>query len=347
MPQSQQPDRHRRRRLRVGVIGTGFGSRVVAGAFSEAGCDVVDVVTARDPSLVRSLCRSHVDLVAVHSPPFLHAEHVAWALDAGRAVLCEKPFGTSVDEAIAMTDAARSAGVANFLNFEFRCQPARLAMADLLASGDIGSPEHLSYSAFTSGSRIPLRPWGWLFDRSRGGGWIGAFGSHAIDLIRWLLGDVARAGAVTWVNITERPDADGTAHRCDAEDAFNGWTELRSGATASVDSSFTAGVSLTPRIVVTGTHGAIENTGDRRVVLRRRDGDTESLEFEPRSGDPHMEAMTAWAAAIRDAIVSGEPLAPSFADGLACMRVMDQWRAVPPHAGSQLSERPAVPGPRP
>ncbi len=331
MPQSSQPDRPGRRRLRVGVIGTGFGSRVVAGAFRESGCDVVDVVTARDPSLVRSLCRSHVDLVAVHSPPFIHAEHVAWAIDAGHAVLCEKPFGTSVDEAIAMTEAARAAGVANFLNFEFRCQPARLAMADLLASGAIGSPEHLSYTALTSGSRIPLRPWGWLFDRSRGGGWIGAFGSHAIDLIRWLLGDVARAGAVTWVNITERPDADGNIHQCDAEDAFTGWIDLRSGATASVDSSFTAGASLTPRIVVTGTDGTIENIGDQRVVLRRADRDTENLGFKSRSGDPHLQAMTAWTATIRDAVLSGEPIAPSFADGLACMRVMEEWRMVPPH----------------
>lgn len=333
MPDRPRSDRPGQRRLRVGVIGTGFGSRVVAGAFRESGCDVVDVVTARDPSLVRSLCRSHVDLVAVHSPPFLHTEHVTWAVDAGRAVLCDKPFGTSVDEAWTMTEAVEAAGVANFLNFEFRRQPARLAMARLLTSGAIGTPEHLSYTAFTSGSRVPLRPWGWLFDRSRGGGWIGAFGSHAIDLIRWLLGDVARAGAVTWVNIAERPDTDGVIHRCDAEDAFNGWIRLRSGATASVDSSFTAGVSLTPRIVVTGTDGVIENIGDRRVVIHRRERATESLEFTPRSGDPHMEAMTAWTAAIRDAVRSGEPTTPSFADGLACMRVIDQWRSAPPNSG--------------
>ena len=333
MPQSQGGSRSGQRQLRVGVVGTGFGSRVVAGAFRESGCEVVDVVTARDPSLVRSLCRSPVDLVAVHSPPFLHAEHVAWAVDAGRAVLCEKPFGTSVDEARTMTEAAQAAGVPNFLNFEFRCQPARLAMAALLEEGAIGSPEHLSYTAFTSGSRVPLRPWGWLFDRSRGGGWIGAFGSHAIDLIRWLLGDVIRAGAVTWINVTERPDADGNLHPCDAEDAFNGWIELRSGATASVDASFTAGVSLTPRIVVTGTEGAIENIGDHRVAVRRRDGGSENLEFKPRSGDPHTEAMTAWTAAIRDAMSSGEPITPSFADGLACMQVMEQWRGAPPHPG--------------
>ncbi len=326
---SERNNRTDTRQMRVGIIGTGFGSRVVAGAFRESGCEVIDVVTARDPVSVLALCRSRVDLVAVHSPPFLHADHITWAIDAGHAVLCEKPFGISVDEATAMTDAASAGGVANFVNFEFRYQPARVAMANLIASGVIGSPEHLAYTAYTSGSRVPLRPWGWLFDRSRGGGWISAFGSHAIDLIRWLLGDITRAGATTWINVTERPDAEGTMRQCDAEDAFAGWAELRSGATATVNSSFVAGVSVTPRIVVLGSEGSIENIGDARVVVRRSDGSADQLEFEPRAGDPHAAAMTAWAAAIRDSVLTGQPIGPSFADGLACMQVIEQWRAVP------------------
>ena len=319
-----------RRPMRVGVIGTGFGGRVVVDAFRATGSQVSEVVTARDVAAVRALCRSDIDLVSVHSPPFLHAEHVAMALDAGRAVLCDKPFGTSLDEALAMAGAAEAAGVVNLVNFEFRFQPARLAVRDLVASGAIGRPEHLAYTAFTSGSRVPLRPWGWLFDRTRGGGWIGAFGSHAIDMVRWLLGDVTRAGAASWVTVVERPDAEGLARRCDAEDAFTGWMEVDTGATASVDTSFTAAVPRPPRIVILGSAGAIENVGDARVVLRRDDGSREELDFPRSSGDSHRVAMEAWAAAVRDAVTGGVPITPSFADGVACMRVMEQWRAVPP-----------------
>ncbi len=339
MHQQRGEDPSTRRSPRVGIIGTGFGSRVVAGPFRASGWDVVDVVTARDQTLVRTLCRSTIDLVAVHSPPFLHRNHVTMAVEAGHAVLCDKPFGRSVDDAVAMTKMAEEAGVVNLLNFEFRHQPARVTMHGLLESGAIGVPEHLTYTAFTSGSRVPLRPWGWLFDRSLGGGWIGAFGSHAIDLIRWLLGDVDRAGATAWINITERPDANGTLHRCDAEDSFIGWTELASGATATVDSSFTGGASLSPRIVVTGSEGAIENVGDVRVVLHGRDGSKERFEFDPPSGDSHNVAMSAWTAAMVDAVTSRQQVSPSFADGLACMRVMDQWRATPPNPRSSAAGR--------
>ena len=77
--------------IRLGVIGSGFGARVVAPVFAATdGCAVVDVVSARDAAAVRNLCaRGDVDLISVHSPPFLHTEHVDRAIDAGHAVLCD------------------------------------------------------------------------------------------------------------------------------------------------------------------------------------------------------------------------------------------------------------------
>jgi len=316
--------------VRVGVIGTGFGGRVVAGAFEANGCDVTDVVTARDRAAVAALCRSELDLVSVHSPPFLHGEHVAMAIDAGRAVLCDKPFGRSLGEAETMARQAKEAGVVNLVNFEFRHQPARQAMCQLVSSGAIGGPEHLAYTAYNSGSRVPLRAWGWLFDRSLGGGWIGAFGSHAVDLIRWLLGDVRDAGAVTWTTVTERPHREGTMMRCDAENGFTGWARLESGATATVDTSFAAGVTSPARIVVTGSEGSVENVGDVKLVLRRPGETPRHLEFERPAGDGHHQAMVSWAGEVRDAVADGDLAAPSFADGVACMRVMERWRAQPP-----------------
>jgi Trk K+ transport system NAD-binding subunit len=53
--------------MKVGIIGTGFGGRVVAAAFESNGCHVTDVVTARDHDAVRALCLSEVDLVSIHS----------------------------------------------------------------------------------------------------------------------------------------------------------------------------------------------------------------------------------------------------------------------------------------
>ena len=40
--------------------------------------------------------------------------------------------------------------------------------------------------------------------------------------------------------------------------------------------------------------------------------------------------MVTWAGEVRDAVTLGALGGPSFADGVACMRVMEQWRAQPP-----------------
>jgi predicted dehydrogenase len=314
--------------VRVGIVGTGFGARVVAPTFTDAGLDVVDVVSPRDDAAVAALCRrGDLDLVSVHSPPFLHATHVGWALDAGHAVLCDKPFGRSADEAAGMVAAAEQAGVVHLLNFEFRHEPARLRLKQLLDDGAVGTPEHLQWSAITSGSRIPLRRFGWLFEREPGGGWIGAWGSHAIDAVRWLLGEITAAGARCTVTIRERPDRDGIVQTCDAEDAFTAWMTVEGGATVGIDTSFAATVTLPTHVVICGSEGTVEVTGDRRIVVRRSDRTMEEIELPPRSGDPHAGALGGWAHAVAEAVTEGRQITPSFADGLACARVMDALRS--------------------
>jgi predicted dehydrogenase len=250
-------------------------------------------------------------------------------VEAGRAVLCDKPFGRSAAESGAMVDAADQAKVLNFVNFEFRFEPARIHLKQIIDEGAIGTPEHLHWTAWNSAWRTPSRPFGWQFDQTAGGGWIGAWGSHAVDAIRWLLGDVTGAGAHTRIVVSERPDADGALHRCDAEDGFTAWLELSSGSTATIDASSTAAAPLPPRVVISGSEGVVEITNDRRVVLRRPDGGREESDLGGRSGDPHLLPMLRWAEAIRESITEGHQVSPSFADGLACAQVLDAFRSGP------------------
>src|SRR5215831_16187634 len=133
--------------VRVGVIGTGFGATNVAPAFEVTDdCTVVDVVTPRDDAAVTALCaRGDVDLISIHSPPFLHLDHVRRAIDAGHAVLCDKPFGRNALEAREMLELARDAGVVNLVNYEFRCHPVRAALRSLVRGGAAGVVEHVQW----------------------------------------------------------------------------------------------------------------------------------------------------------------------------------------------------------
>jgi predicted dehydrogenase len=72
------------------------------------------VVTPRDKQVVERALASKVDVVAIHSPPFMQYDHVMRAIDHGQAVLCNKPFGLNAEQAGAMRDRARDRKVLNF-----------------------------------------------------------------------------------------------------------------------------------------------------------------------------------------------------------------------------------------
>jgi predicted dehydrogenase len=319
--------------MRVGVIGTGFGARVVAPVFGDTdGCEVVDVVSARDDAGVAALCdRDDIDLVSVHSPPFLHSAHVRRALLGEHAVLCDKPFGVTAGDAETLAAAAEAAECVHLVNFEFRHDPIRALMRDLVRDGAVGRPEHVTWTHHSAGSAVPLRRYGWLFDRASGGGWVGAWGSHVVDTLRWTFGEVVAARGACRTVIAERPDREGERRTCDAEDAFSAWLTLTDDVTVSIDSTFAAPANLAPRVVVIGAEGTLECVADSTIVGRRHDGERAEHERPAIGGDPHLTPMRRWAEVVRDAVDAGlaPPDAPTFADGLACARVLDAIRA--PH----------------
>ena len=307
--------------VRIGIVGRGFGARVVAPVFAETeGCEVVDVVSARDDAAVRDLCaRTNLDLVAVHSPPFLHLTHLGYALDAGHAVLCDKPFGCNAEDAAAMLDHARAAGALHLGNLEFRYQPGRVTLRELANSGAVGAVEHVEVSQFSAGSRVPLRRYGWLFDAERGGGWLGAWGSHFLDYVRWTFGEVVACGAELRTDIPERPDADGVLQECTAEDAFVAWLRTERGVSITIDTSFVAPVNLPSRVTVIGSDGVLELRSDHRITRYTGEGSEEVFQLDVTAADPHLIPMQRWAEVVRDAVRDREapPDAATLEDGLA------------------------------
>ncbi|OBG18347.1 oxidoreductase [Mycolicibacterium celeriflavum] len=303
--------------MKVAVIGTGFGKHAAAPAYAGLGFDV-EVVSPRDEAAVKAALASDVDLVSVHSPPFLHIEHVSGAIERGHAVLCDKPFGRNTDEAAQMHAKAREAGVLHFLNFEFRFNESWARLKELADGGAIGTPRHLHWSFFGSGLRG--REHGWINDRDLGGGWIGAYGSHLIDFTRWLFdSEIIDCGGLTRI--------DGSREQATAEDAYCAWFAMANGATATHDTGFATAVPSPPSVTLIGSEGTIELNADTTLVLRRPGADPEAAEFAapPRRSPP--PALSAYLGHVAEALRTGTQISPSFDDGVAVARAMDLLRA--------------------
>ena len=328
----------RERTVRVGVIGRGFGGRVVAPTFAKTEeCEVVDVVSPRDDDAVTALCtRRDVDLISVDSPPFMHLDHVRRAIAGGHAVLCEKPLGRNATEAEEMCKLAADAGVLNFVTYEFRVHPVRTQLRALVLDGAIGAVEHVQWSSLAGIWRAP-RLFSWSFDASLGGGWVRVLGSHNIDFIRWTFGEIVEASAALRTTIKERPDADGNMHECTAEDGFTAAMRTDREATVVLDATATAAVDRPARVTVVGSDGVLEMLSENvheiggTIRLHTAEG-TSELFHKPAWGESTAHddgAIAPWLRLVRDAVRSGalDPVMATFADGVACARVMDQLTA--------------------
>jgi len=125
-----------------------FTVRAVMDADERTAISVADRVGARATTSVDAVLRDEsVDVVVVCSPPQFHAEQVIAACRAGkRAVLCEKPFTTSADEASSVAQVSAETGVPVLVGTMHAYDPGWLAFAE--AWGDLaGSAHHLRCSA--------------------------------------------------------------------------------------------------------------------------------------------------------------------------------------------------------
>ena len=166
-----------------------------------------------------------------------HYPLVIKALEKGKHVLCEKPFGLNASEAKDMLDLAEEKKLVNMVPFTYRYMPFIHYIRDLVHEGYLGKPYHLNLRYFASYGRDEA--YSWRFDEDEGGeGVISDLGSHCIHLARWILGDIRRVSCQLQVN-ESRPHPQGKKYRQECDGAFL-QLEFKSGAMASIHLSTVA-----------------------------------------------------------------------------------------------------------
>jgi predicted dehydrogenase len=234
---------------------------VVCGRSEERAADAADRFGFRHwtTDLAAAVSRPDVDLVDVCTPPGIHHEAVEAACAAGKAVICEKPLGTSLDQARRSLRAVTAAAVANAVSFNYRRLQSVSLMAQLVADGAIGTPIVARAIWLTDEFADPEIPFDWRFDRATGGTVTGDLGVHLIDLVQWMVSPFAEVSAQSATVITERPDPSGGGPlpvRTDDSCAVLG--RLESGATVVLEMTRVAlGRPCDWTLELNGTAGSI------------------------------------------------------------------------------------------
>ncbi len=245
---------------RIGLLGASKIARgaVIAPARTNPDFEVV-AVGARDPARARAYADEHgvagvsgsyadlvrrddVDVVYNALPPAGHAEWTIAALEAGKAVLCEKPFAMNASEAKSMTEAAARTGGLLIEAFHYRHHAVVRRAEALIRQGALGGL--VSASAEFRGT-IARSPDELRWRRDLGGGGLMDLGCYPVHALRTLVGAEPR------VISAEATFEDGVDIELSAQFEFPG------GVTARMASSMVAPAFSAP-LRIEGELGSLE-----------------------------------------------------------------------------------------
>lgn len=195
--------------VRVGVIGAGFVANfhkrafqsvrgaTLAGVYALKGAEEL-AKKAREDGLgdtkvfdsIEELCRE-VDVVGVFIPNFARVDTMTKIAEAVRngaklqGIVCEKPLGRTIAEAIKMADIAGDCGLkTTYFENQIYMPAVNKTRAQLASVAEKMGPVSLTRSAEEHGG--PHEPWFWD-PRQQGGGVWSDMGCHSVAVGQWLL----------------------------------------------------------------------------------------------------------------------------------------------------------------
>jgi D-xylose 1-dehydrogenase (NADP+, D-xylono-1,5-lactone-forming) len=229
---------------------------------------------------------ANVEAVYVPLPNSMHVEWTLKAIEAGKHVLCEKPFSLEAEDVARAVEAAERTGVTLMEGFMFRLHPQTLRLRGLLSEGAVGRVRQV---VAEFGHRLDdpadVRGIG-----SLGGGSLGDVGCYCVSALRLAFGSEPHTASAF-----ARFDEEG------ADKELAGLLEFDSGL-GIVSSSISS--ARRERMEIVGEEGTISLDAPFRAdkaggtIEITRGGESSSETFE--AADPYRAELEEFAAAIHE-----------------------------------------------
>ncbi len=342
-------------KIGVALVGTGFGQKVHIPALQAHHRTNLVAVYHYDRTKAEAIAQTYgisyactqiedlvalpeVEAVSITSPPFLHYPMAKTVLQAGKHLLLEKPVTLIAREAEELQHLATVHQRVTAVNFEFRCVPAWMQLAELLEAGYVGKPRLIKVDWLVSSRADATRPWNWYAQAALGGGALGAIGSHTFDYITWLFAPVKQLCARLSVSVPQRPDpVSGELKSVDADDICQIMLELTDGTPCQITLAATTYQGRGHWLEVYGDRGTLvlgssnqkdyvhgfqlwgSHQGDPLVELPISDRFAFPQTYPDGRIAPTLRIIDRWIQGIDQ----GAALAPSLREGVAAQKLMD------------------------
>lgn len=304
------------------------------------------------------IARDDIDVIDICTPNNVHAEIAIAAAKAGKHIICEKPLARGGEEAKAMLDAVKAAGVIHMVAFNYRRTPAVALAKKYIEEGRIGKVLNFRGTYLQDWSADPDGPLSWRFQKKiAGSGAIGDIGTHVVDLAHYLVGPIDAVSALSPTYVKTRPlqsggldklgasekNANAPRGEVDVDDEVVSMLKFENGAVGSLEATRNGyGRNNFITLEIHGTKGSILFNYERRDELQVMFADDpadargfrtvytgpahpygEGLWPIPALGIGYSETKIIECYDFFKAIASGEQPSPNFADGYLTELVAD------------------------
>lgn len=280
-----------------------------------------------------------IDAVAVVVKVPLHYEPTKAAIEAGKHVYTEWPLGRTTAEAQELTALAHAKGVLTAVGLQSRVSPAMLYVKELVETGYVGEVLACHMSCFRDGTLARPSSRAWQRDVTQGANTLTIATGHAIDAMRFAVGDFARVSSMVTTQSKQWYETD-TERMVDvtSPDNIQVCGKLASGAVASAHVGAAPWAGSGFRLEIYGREGSLLVTGSissqRGEMLRiqgaQRGHDLRDLAIPDRfvwvppefpRGDPFNvgQMYTLFAEAVR----TGKNRLPTFETAVDLHRFID------------------------
>ncbi len=176
-----------------------------------------------------------IDVIDICTPNTLHFKTLKKAIAAGKHVLCEKPLCISVAEAEEIAALPKKEGQVVGMVFNNRWLTPVLRAKQLIDEGRLGRILSFEGKYLHSSATDPNRRAGWKQDRTVcGGGVLFDLGSHVIDLLGFLCGQLTEVSGMSQIAYPVRLGRNGESWQTNADEGFYLLGKTQGGACGTV-----------------------------------------------------------------------------------------------------------------
>lgn len=253
---------------------------------------------------------SEIDAVLIASPTTLHAEQIAAAAWAGKAIFCEKPVALDLGETIDAMRVVEEAGVPFGIGFNRRFDPGYAEVARAVREGELGRVE-----LFRSLSSDPApSPEAYI---ATSGGFYRDSVIHDLDTARFIVGEVERVTALGRVLV------DPVYEKYGDVDTSILTLEFANGALGVVQNTRRTVYGYDLRVEVHGERGKLVTEDERATKVWRYTEEGVRGDFYYFFLERFREAYRLELQAFVDAVREGRPPSPGPKDAVESLRLAD------------------------